>query len=68
MNVPGSEVVGLVPLSAILIAGQWYAKEGETKESELVDAAIFGLGLDNLSPFDPKERIIEYAIKEGGIQ
>ncbi len=68
VNVPGSEVVGLVPLSAILIAGQWYAKEGETKESELVDAAIFGLGLDNLSPFDPKERIIEYAIKEGGIQ
>ena len=68
VNVPGSEVVGLVPLSAILIAGQWYAKEGETKESELVDAAISGLGLDNLSPFDPKERIIEYAIKEGGIQ
>lgn len=68
VNVPGSEVVGLVPLSAILIAGQWYAKEGETKESELVDAAIFGLGLDKLSPFDPKERIIEYAIKEGGIQ
>ena len=68
VNVPGSEVVRLVPLSAILIAGQWYAKEGETKESELVDAAIFGLGLDNLSPFDPKERIIEYAIKEGGIQ
>ena len=68
VNVSGSEVVGLVPLSAILIAGQWYAKEGETKESELVDAAIFGLGLDNLSPFDPKERIIEYAIKEGGIQ
>ena len=68
VDVPGSEVVGLVPLSAILNAGQWYAKEGETKESELVEAAILGLGLDNLSPFEPKERIIEYALEEGGIQ
>ncbi|RJU97731.1 MAG: glutamate formimidoyltransferase [Candidatus Poseidoniales archaeon] len=68
VEVPGSEVVGLVPLSAILTAGQWYAKDGETNESALVDAAIRGLGLDNLNAFDPKERIIEYALKEGEIE
>ncbi|MEJ6715959.1 MAG: glutamate formimidoyltransferase [Euryarchaeota archaeon] len=60
----GSELVGLVPLAAMLESGTWYASEGTTDESSLVDAAIQGLGLSDLEPFLPNERIIEYALKE----
>lgn len=63
-EVPGSELVGLVPLSAMLESGKWYAGEGEEDEKALVDAAIQGLGLDQLGPFDPTERIIEWAVEK----
>jgi glutamate formiminotransferase len=58
----GSELVGLVPLSAMLDSGKWYAPEGVTDEKELVLAAIEGLGLSQLSPFEAKDRIIEWAV------
>ena len=61
-SVTGSELVGLVPLSAMLDSGKWYAPEGVTDEKELVIAAIEGLGLSQLSPFDAKDRIIEWAV------
>lgn len=62
IETPGSELVGLVPLDAMLEAGRWYAGDEKTDE-ELVSAAISGLGLDNLSPFNPNERIIEWALR-----
>ena len=62
--VVGSELVGLVPLSSMLEAGRWYAP-GATEEADVVRAAVEGLGLDALAPFDPATRIIEYAIREG---
>jgi len=58
----GSELVGLVPLSAMLDSGKWYAPEGVTDEKELVLAAIEGLGLSQLAPFEAKDRIIEWAV------
>ena len=63
IETPGSELVGLVPLSAILEAGKWYAEQGQSDEQSLVEAAIQGLGLDQLGPFDPHQRIIEYALQ-----
>jgi glutamate formiminotransferase/formiminotetrahydrofolate cyclodeaminase len=63
VKTPGSELVGLVPLSAILEAGRWYADEGEADEMTLVQAAIRGLGLNQLGAFDPHLRIIEYALQ-----
>ena len=63
VDVPGSELVGLVPLAAVLESGRWYAGEGVTDERALVDAAIEGLGLNQLEVFLPEERIIEYALK-----
>jgi len=60
----GSELVGLVPLSAMIESGKWYADEGCEDETELVNAAIKGLGLDALGPFIANERIIEWALKE----
>lgn len=59
----GSELVGLVPLSAMLESGKWYAPSECEDEEELVRAAIKGLGLDYLGEFDPNQRIIEWALE-----
>ncbi len=68
MRVTGSELVGLVPLEAMLDAGRFFLKKQQrsvgVSESELIKIAIRSMGLDELSPFDPKERIIEYMIAE----
>lgn len=61
----GSELVGLVPLSAMLEAGRWYADEGIEDDELLVNAAIEGLGLSYLSTFEPDKRIIEWALAKG---
>lgn len=64
VRVTGSELVGLVPLEAILQAGDHYlAGQGRTSgvpESERVHTAVLSLGLGDLTPFDPAEKIIEY--------
>eukprot|EP00091_Calanus_sinicus_P013972 TRINITY_DN3113_c0_g1_i1.p1 TRINITY_DN3113_c0_g1~~TRINITY_DN3113_c0_g1_i1.p1 ORF type:complete len:376 (-),score=118.14 TRINITY_DN3113_c0_g1_i1:562-1689(-) len=63
--VTGSELVGLVPLSAMLAAADFYIeKEGlmVLDENQKVHLAINRLGLSTLSPFNPKERIIEYCL------
>ncbi len=63
--VTGSELVGLVPLEPMLIAGRHYlARMGKSPgacESELVELATRTLGLDSVSTFDPRKKIIEYA-------
>jgi glutamate formiminotransferase/formiminotetrahydrofolate cyclodeaminase len=59
----GSELVGLVPLKAMLDAGLWYAGEGLSDE-EYISTAIECLGLNSIGEFNPKERIIELALKE----
>ena len=60
----GSQLVGLVPLGAILAAGDHYlAKQGRTTgvpEAERVHTAVLSLGLDDLAPFVPAEKILEY--------
>ena len=58
-----SELVGLVPLDAILAAGQHYGNNPDANEKELVDYAINGLMLNKLSDFDPNKNIIEWAIR-----
>ena len=64
IETPGSELVGLVPLEAMLESGRWYAEEGEMDERILVNAAIEGLGLSRLETFVPEKRIIEWALLE----
>ncbi len=64
VRVTGSELVGLIPLRAILDAGDHYlARQGKTTgipEKERIHAAILSLGLAELGPFDPGQKIIEY--------
>jgi len=61
--VTGSEIVGLVPLETMLLAGRHYTP-GETAEEKLVGVAVEMLGLADLGDFDPEKKIIEYMIKE----
>ena len=67
-RVTGSELVGLVPLKPMLDAGRYFLqKQGIStgvSEAELVHTAIRSLGLDELGPFDPNKKIIEYLLKE----
>lgn len=67
MRVTGSEIVGLVPLQPMLEAGRDYLrKQGMTSavcESELVRTAVLSLGLNDVSDFNPEEKIIEYRFK-----
>lgn len=62
VEVNGSEIVGLVPLEAMLQAGRFYSNEKAKDEKSLVNLAIEKLGLSALHPFKPEEKIIEYMI------
>jgi glutamate formiminotransferase/formiminotetrahydrofolate cyclodeaminase len=66
MRVTGSEIVGLVPLSVLLEAGRFYLQRMErptgVPESSLIHTAVRSLGLGEVKPFDPTERIIEYRL------
>lgn len=60
-RVSGSELVGLAPLEAFVRAGR--KLEGDAlDEEEAVAAAIAGLGLDDLGPFDPEQKVLEYRL------
>ncbi|MBU0518239.1 glutamate formimidoyltransferase [bacterium] len=65
-EVTGTEIVGLTPLEPLLMAGRFYReKKGlspEASEADLLQAAIDGLGLSDLYPFEPKKKVIEYMI------
>jgi len=67
MRVTGSEIVGLVPLQSLLDAGKYFlAKQQRSlgvSEEELIKIAVKSLGLDELAPFNPAERIIEYQLR-----
>ena len=64
MRATGSELIGLVPLQAMLDAGCYFLrKQGRSvgiPDEEIIKIAVKSLGLDELAPFDPKKRIIEY--------
>lgn len=68
-RVTGSEIVGVVPLEPIVQAGKHYLKkQGKCTGvpiSDLIHIAKISLGLSDVAPFDPKEKIIEYRLKKG---
>lgn len=68
IRVTGSELVGLIPLKAMLDAGKYFLRKQNRSvgisEKELIKIAIKSMGLDELAPFKPEERIIEYLLKE----
>jgi glutamate formiminotransferase/formiminotetrahydrofolate cyclodeaminase len=68
LRVTGSELVGLIPLSALLDAAKHYLRKQNrsvgVSEKELIHIAVKSLGLDELGPFDANNKIIEYKLKK----
>src|SRR5262249_44756703 len=67
LRVTGSEIVGMLPKKCLIDAGRHYLRkqhwsEGASEE-ELIDTAIRSMGLSELKPFDPKEKVIEFKIE-----
>jgi glutamate formiminotransferase/formiminotetrahydrofolate cyclodeaminase len=65
----GSELVGLIPLEAMLMAAEYYIKKENlfiVDEKQKIRLVVERLGLNSVSPFNPEKRIIEYMIAEGG--
>ena len=68
IRVTGSELIGVIPLQAMLDAGKYFLRKQERSvgipDAEIIKIAVKSLGLDELAPFDPKRRIIEYLIDD----
>jgi glutamate formiminotransferase/formiminotetrahydrofolate cyclodeaminase len=68
LRVTGSELIGLIPLKAMLDAGDYFLRKQQRSlgisEKEKIKIAIKSLGLDDLKPFNPNEKIIEYVLKD----
>jgi glutamate formiminotransferase/formiminotetrahydrofolate cyclodeaminase len=71
MRVTGSEIVGLVPLQSLLEAGKYFLQKQKrstgVSDEELIRIAVRSLGLNDLYPFRPEEKVIEYLLREKGI-
>jgi glutamate formiminotransferase/formiminotetrahydrofolate cyclodeaminase len=68
LRVTGSELIGLIPLQAMLDAGDYFLQKQERSlgidDAEKIKIAVKSLGLDELKPFNPQERIIEYVMEK----
>ncbi len=68
IRVTGSELVGLVPLQAMLDAGRFFLRKQcrstGIPDAEILKIAIKSMGLDELAAFDPNEKIIEYVLRD----
>ena len=69
IRVTGSELVGLVPLNSILEAGRYFLRKQKSSsgvsDRKLIKIAVKSMGLDELGPFNPEEKIIEYQLSKG---
>src|SRR3954452_2987311 len=67
LRVTGSEVVGMLPKKCLVDAGRYFLRKQKwsegASEEELIDVAIRSMGLSELKPFDPKEKIIEFKME-----
>lgn len=72
LRVTGTEIVGLVPKRVLVDAGKFYLEKQERSlgvpEEELIKIAIKSLGLNDLKPFNPKEKVIEYLMTDEEVQ
>jgi glutamate formiminotransferase/formiminotetrahydrofolate cyclodeaminase len=68
IRVTGSELVGVIPLKAMLEAGKYFLRKQKRStgisDEEILKIAVKSLGLDELAPFDPKKKIIEYLMED----
>lgn len=62
LRVTGTEIIGLVPRQVLLDAGRHFLQQEGPGEEALVQAAVRGMALDDLCPFDPHRKVIEYML------
>ena len=69
LRVTGTEIVGLVPKKVLIDAGRFYLERQQrslgVSEAEIVKIAVKSMSLDDLRPFNPREKVIEYLLGEG---
>src|SRR5256712_1632343 len=67
LRVTGSEIVGMVPKKCLVDAGRYFFRKQKwsegASEEELIDIAVRSMGLSELKPFEPKEKVIEFKIE-----
>ncbi|MCI6702640.1 MAG: glutamate formimidoyltransferase [Prevotellaceae bacterium] len=67
IRVTGTEIVGLVPKRTLVEAGKYFLEKQHRSvgipEKDIIDIAIHSMGLDDLKPFDPQEKVIEYLLE-----
>ena len=72
LRVTGSELVGLIPLQAMLDAADYFLRKQQRSlgisEPEKIKIAVKSLGLDDLKPFRPEEKIIEYVMRDNSVK
>lgn len=72
MRVTGSELIGLIPLQAMLDAGKYFLEKQKrstgVSRDELLKIAVKSMGLDELTPFEPSKRIIEFLLEEENVR
>lgn len=70
IKVTGVEIVGLVPKSVLIDAGKFYLEKQQRSlgitEEEIIKIAVKSMSLDDLKPFNPKEKVIEYLMEDEG--
>ena len=68
VRVTGSELVGLIPLEAMVMAGKYYLRKQNRSVgvpiNDIIECAVQSLGLNDVAPFHPKEKIIDYAVEK----
>ena len=68
LRVTGSELVGLIPKKSLIEAGKYFLKKQSrsvgVSEDEIIKIAVKSLGLDDLKPFNPREKVIEYILED----
>ncbi len=68
VRVTGTEIVGLVPKSTLIDAGKYFLRKQRRSlgipDEEIIRIAVKSMGLDELKPFDPREKVIEYMIED----
>ena len=68
LRVTGTEIVGLIPKRSLIEAGRYYLEKQQRSvgiaEEEIIRMAVMSMGLDDLKPFNPKEKVIEYMMED----
>ena len=68
LKVTGTEIIGLVPKKALVDAGKYFLEKQhrstDIPEADIIHAAVTSMGLDDLKPFNPREKVIEYLLED----